>query len=476
MKRFSILLLLNFLIAQAGFSQITANDVGLKSISTKMWATEGESLQISGILSNRGTQVLNQVTVNWSANGGDTHAWTMDNLSLIKSRDTSFIHPAALVVEGSEDIELKVWVSDPNGEADEQSRNDTLTKTIQVITEFPERHILLEEFTGAWCGWCPRGPITYRDQILPQFPNVILAALHNGDDMVTTNGNTVVSAYASGFPSGMIDRKAIGDYPVALGTGDWIPVLRQMDREFTPASIEIYNYYWTDTYEWKIDVVVDFIMDYTADMRVNCIILEDSVHGSGSGYNQSNYYNTMTDYPELNGAGNPIVGYRHNHVVRDMLGGAWGASGVIPKNAKRGERYIFSRTIKPQQGWNLKNIRLVGVLQVYNSSSAQRPVLNAAETTFNLATGSSLEELPTHISLYPNPALDAAVIEISSTVNDQVNIEISTVSGQVMSRQTKLVSVGSTLVPLQTNSWNPGLYLVRVTTREGQHTLRLVKN
>ena len=75
--------------------------------------------------------------------------------------------------------------------------------------------------------------------------------------MAFTNGNTVTSAFGAGFPTGMIDRKSIGGRSIALSTPDWIIALNEMDKEFTPAAINIYNYYWPDTYEWKIEVVVD---------------------------------------------------------------------------------------------------------------------------------------------------------------------------------------------------------------------------
>ena len=235
----------------------------------------------------------------------------------------------------------------------------------------------MEDHTGAWCGWCPRGPITYRDAIKPNYPNTILVALHNGDDMAIADGNTVIQSYITGFPSGMIDRRNPGDFPFGMSTGDWRTAIEMMDRDFTPVELNVYNYFYPDTYEWQIDVVVDFIIDYQGDLRLNCFILEDSVTGTGSGYDQINYYNTRTDIPELTGIGSPIAGYYHNDVVREMLGGPWGQSGIIPNKAKKGERYIFSRTIKAKTDrWRMENIHLVGIIQAFNSNASYRPILN----------------------------------------------------------------------------------------------------
>lgn len=475
MKRYLAFVILASCITGTSLGQLAANDAGLRRVTTKIWAQTGESVWVSGDFTNLGTEVLQTLNINWSVDEGETHSWVMDELNMSKSRDSSFVHPEALIVVGNQDITLKVWLSDPNGQQDEKSRNDTIYHTIQVIEQFPERHVLLEEFTGAWCGWCPRGPITYRDEILPNYPNVILAALHNGDDMVTTNGNAVVSSFAGSYPSGMIDRRAIGDRPITLGTGDWMPALKDFDKEFTPASINVYNYYWPDTYMWQIDVVVDFIMDYSGDLRLNCIILEDSVTGTGSGYNQYNYYNTLTDYPELEGAGNPITGYYHNHVVRDMLGGSWGASGIIPSKVKRGDRYIFSRTIKPKVDWDMRQIHLVGVLQAYSSTTAYRPVLNASKSSLEMATGYDVLDLQTSIKVYPNPIEKQAVVEISSSVNTHGKIEVINLSGQILDQQNLIISTGKNQYTLDSSSWKTGIYFIRFTSKDHSEVIKINK-
>ncbi|MCK5821080.1 MAG: Omp28-related outer membrane protein [Bacteroidales bacterium] len=476
MKKIALLLSLCSLLFSNSYAQIAANDVELLSISTNIWARPGDVVQIKGSFKTKGTDVLDRATFSWSVGDGDVYSFVMGNLNMSKNRDSTFTHPDLLTIAGSEDIIVKVWVSEPNGEADVESRRDTLYRTIQIIGEFPERQIILEEFTGAWCGWCPRGPITYRDEILPAHPNVILAALHNGDDMTFSAGNTVVGAYAAGFPSGMIDRRAVGNFPINLSTNQWIQALNQMDTEFTPAAINVYNYYYPDTYEWKIDVVVDFIMDFSGSLRLNCFILEDSVIGTGSGYDQSNYYNTRTDIPELQDIGNPIIGYKHNHVVRDMLGGAWGQTGIIPNTVKRGDRYIFSRTIKPKGINDIRNVHLVGVLQAYSSNKANRTILNAKKVDVSLATGYNWTQVETKLKLYPNPVLDIAILEMDYQNAGHGIIEVVNISGQTVYHTEFEARSGKQVVEIDTKNWNAGVYFVRATQNDKVQVIKLVKN
>lgn len=477
MKKLILLLVASISIFSSSNAQLAANDVELMSISTNIWARSGDNVQITGNFKTKGTQVLEYTTISWSANEGEEHSFVMQNINLSKSQDTSFTHPELLVITGEKDVIVKVWVSLPNGEVDAESRRDTLYRTIQVINEFPERHILLEEFTGAWCGWCPRGPVAYRDDVLPKYPNVILAALHNGDDMVFSSGNTIVSSFAAGFPSGMIDRRAIGALPVALSTNQWASALDQMDTEFTPAAVNVYNYYYPDTYEWKIDVVVDFIMDFSGDLRINCFILEDSVSGTGSGYNQVNYYNTRTDIPEFSGVGNPIVGYKHNHVVRDMIGGPWGKSGIIPSQVKRGDRYIFSKTIKPKQGSDIRQTHLVGILQAYSSNIQNRVILNAsAKTEVHMATGYSLSDIETKLKVYPNPINDNAIVEMEFISAGECKVEIINLSGQTVYQKLFTGTPGKQNIGFDASKWDSGVYFMRVTQNNKVQVEKIIKN
>lgn len=56
--------------------------------------------------------------------------------------------------------------------------------------------------------------------------------------------------------------------------------------------------------------------------------MEDSVVGYGHGYDRKNYFNTTVGHP-CYGAGDTIIGYMRHHVLRKVLTGAWGLTGVI---------------------------------------------------------------------------------------------------------------------------------------------------
>src|SRR4051812_47079920 len=66
------------------------------------------------------------------------------------------------------------------------------------------RHVMLEEFTGAWCGWCVRGSLAIHN-LDEKYPGqVIPVAVHGpvsyGEPMATLQGDSLING--TGGPQG----------------------------------------------------------------------------------------------------------------------------------------------------------------------------------------------------------------------------------------------------------------------------------
>ena len=85
-----------------------------------------------------------------------------------------------------------------------------ITLVLSVYSQ-PVKRVLLEQHTGAWCGWCVDGTVKM-DSILALHPdNVIGVKIHNGDSMFIPE-QSILSAQVTGlgissYPSGTIDRR-----------------------------------------------------------------------------------------------------------------------------------------------------------------------------------------------------------------------------------------------------------------------------
>ena len=96
---------------------------------------------------------LTQIDVVWQLNDGEKHSNTIQNLNLGIGQSYYYRHTDSVVFdEGSNNI--KVWVENPNGVADQSNENDTLNFSLKALGENGDRKILLEHFTQASCGPC----------------------------------------------------------------------------------------------------------------------------------------------------------------------------------------------------------------------------------------------------------------------------------------------------------------------------------
>lgn len=472
-KIFTFILIACLFSLQSLTAQDTVNDAGLLVLQMNDYSKYGE-MSVKGAFKNNGNVNLTNVIINWQIDDGAVQRYYKDNFDIRPGQSWFFLHPEMVEFSQTKNYFVKVWVASPNGEADSNSDNDTLIHRVQVIQQFPEKHSLVEEVTGAWCGYCPRAPIIFESVVKPAHPNAIMVAIHSGDGMYTSDSRAVMDTYVTGVPCGFVNRSKPSPYSVSMSPEQWKGALDKMDPEYTPADLNVYNYYNPETREWKIDVVADFVLDIAGDLRLNCYIVEDSLTGEGRSWDQRNFFNNSASdpYMELMGAGDPIPNYVHNHVVRKMLGGSWGEEGIIPKEAIAGERYVYSQTFTAPESWNMDNIHLIGLLQSYNSDINKRPILNVKEAQLANITGTRIFTNQDQVKVYPNPSNKQLSVELPSYDTDS-KLDILDTQGRVVFSRT--IKAGSAqIISINCEDWVSGIYFYRTINRNKMITGRII--
>jgi hypothetical protein len=133
--------------------------------------------------------------------------------------------------------------------------------------------------------------------------------------------------------------------------------------------------------------------DITGPVRVNVVVVEDSVVGSGNQFDQVNAFNTQAGHPFYQ-RGNPIKNYPHRHVARFMADGTWGATGVIPDNPKAGSVYTKQYSFTVNASWKPERMSLVGLVQKYSDNVGAREILQAVEESLLIrSTRATLEQV-----------------------------------------------------------------------------------
>ena len=342
--------------------------------------------------------------------------------------------------------------------------------------QFALKKVVLEEHTGAWCGYCADGAVRMQ-AVLDNYPTrVIGVAVHDGDAMVCSDGSAISSFYVGGYPQGCIDRTG-----PAISRGLWMSSTNGRLTTLTTASVSLESVTWnSSTREISCTVRADFDNSESGDMRLNLIVVEDNVTGTGSGYNQANYDNGTVGHTYY-GAGNPIVGFNHRHVAREYLGGAWGDSGIIPSAVTGGSSYTKTYTYTLPAGYDENEVHLVGMVQRYGATNTDREIMNSEEgKLMDLLTSTQDREESVYVNAYPNPFSDAVTITFDMKETGNLTADVLDLQGKVVATLLNgKVNAGShTLTWNGTNDANVaaanGMYLIRVSNGNAVTTKRVL--
>jgi hypothetical protein len=252
---------------------------------------------------------------------------------------------------------------------------------IGTIDAAPVKRVLLEQHTGAWCGWCVDGTVVMEDLLTTYPDQVIGCKFHNGDAMVIPEQAEIGNAMGlTGFPTGSVDRTMFGS-AIFLDRGNWkSAVTNQMDKA-PKCDVELVYSLDPATNAFVGTVKVTMLANVSRGLKYNIYILEDSCSGTGSQWDQSNYYSNNSNFPTHPYYSKPskIIGYQHMKTVRACLGGSFGLAGDIPNPAVNGAVYKQNFKYTLNASWKKKDLLFVGIVQA--DDDAGREIFNCAYGT-----------------------------------------------------------------------------------------------
>jgi len=233
------------------------------------------------------------------------------------------------------------------------------------------KNVLIEEFTGAWCGYCPDGAHRVENLINDNDGRVVGVSLHSGDAMEVAHTNYLETTYQNtGFPSGMVDRVPV-DGNTSMNRGYWEYVANDQLIKISSCGLAIKSE--VNGNKANIEVHAGFNSTLNGDdYRLTVYLIEDGVTGTGSGYDQRNYYNTDSESP-FNNLGDPIEGYEHNHTLRAVLSESLGDA-ISPSSLVSGGEHIDTYTVD-LSSYNKNNLSIVAFVTYMGSSITEHDIL-----------------------------------------------------------------------------------------------------
>jgi hypothetical protein len=436
----------------------------------------GNDATVRGQVRNLGTDVITSFDLTWS-DGTNEATDNISGVSLENFDTYDFEHSAPFTIADGANT-LTVSISNINGGVDENPDNDSKTANIEGIVPAEGKVVVGEEATGTWCPWCPRGEVFMNfmeDNFGDYWEGV---AVHNEDPMMVNeydDGLTGLPGF-TGFPSVAVNRDDIVD-PTQL-EGEFFDRITD-----DPVAVLVNGAEYDEaTGELKVSVSATFNEEVQGDYRVNVILTEDGVTGTGSGYAQANAY--------AGGNNGPMGGYEnlpspvpasmmvYDHVGRALLGGFEGADDSLPESIEGGEVRIVNYTTTLDGDWNAENMHIVSIITLPNGD-----IDNAASTTIAEAEDNGYIDIAVNtaevvenasIKISPNPMVADANIFLNILEASPVSMELRNSVGQLVAAQQFGQLQGLQTLPLNASNLSSGIYFVELNVGGQKITEKIV--
>jgi len=342
-----------------------------------------------------------------------------------------------------------------------------------------EKGVLVEHYTGAWCGICPHGWETM-EAVVEGLDNIMVVSVHQGDVLEIPEAVPVINAYIGGFPSATTDRFLFPSAgSVAIVYYDYATYVPQRLDYEPRVAVYAASVYDSNTRQLDIDVQAHFVDTVYGDIRFNCYIVEDSVVGPAQANGENDNPNSA-----YFGLGDPIVNYPHPNVVRRMLGSSWGTAGVIADTVFPGDTFSHGYSYTLPASWNDDRISLVAMVQMYHLNPNKREVLNILPLELNQymipadttdTTGGTTGIGETRATLpYKLVTLSDRLLIIPQSLSGNVAVRIYNQGGQVV-RYSQYHVDAMQPVDIPTGTLQPGVYLLGVEHAGETYFQRFVK-
>jgi hypothetical protein len=450
-----------------GFGTQPAVDAELAEIALPALVANGSNTTLSGKIVNAGTSALTSYTIKYSVNGAAAVSQNFTAQNIPSGTVGSFTLSPAYNAASPGNKDFVFWVE---AASDARNYNDTINASTAVSTGGSgTKKVLLEEFTTAVCQFCPDGEVVV-GQILASTPEAIAVGIHAGfgtDAMTIPAHSAYAAAFTTGAPTACIDRVLFaGQTTVGHSRTVWQANVNAQKTNLTPIDISIGGTITgTNTIDINVDVQVKDAISNWQDANLTIFVVEDSVIGTGSGYNQVNAYQGQ-NHPYGN-AGNPIIGYPHRHVVRDVPTGTWGDATFLTSAPVVNTTISKTYSITLNPGWNKSKMEFVVFMNYYNASTGNdaREIINVSHISYEqIVVGVEENDLAiSKLGIHPNPTSGNINVNFELEQSENVTIEVLDLLGKSVSVQNfgTLVS-GAQKLNMDLSDLNSGIYFVKI--------------
>ena len=449
-------------------------DLSTLTMNTPFYVQTSSSNTITGTLVNQGVTTTTSMRMNYSINNGAPVSTNLSSLSIAALATYNYSCGTPWVPSTAGTYTVRVWADNINGSNVDQSHaNDTATKIVTVVNSFPPHRVVVEEGTGTWCGWCPRGAVFMEDLAINHPGTAIGIAVHNADPMTVTVYDAGISGMIGGYPSIVVDRMDVDDpsnveAQFQAHTGNFGFATLSMPSSFNTTSRVLTG-----------SASITMATGLTGSYRLAMVTTQDAVTGTTSTYNQTNYYSSTSQNLPLVGAGHnwqtepnpvPAANMTYDHVARSISGGFTGQSGSLPGTLVDGNTYTYTFTYTVPAAYNIANMH--AYLLLIDQTTGY--ILNGNEGSITVGINENHPNIA-DVTVYPNPMNSSSTIGISLTSSQDVAVSVFNMLGEnVATINAGNLSAGAHDINFDSSKLNSGVYFVKVTAGTSSVSKKIV--
>ena len=290
-----------------------------------VYAKVGESANAEVLLTNNGITPISSIDYTITTDGvagAEQHADVVSPIAFSSNGEIIISIPA----EAENSIKNKtLTITKVNGNANEAA-DKTALFTLYSLSEIISRNALVEQFTGTGCGYCPRGHMgmaKMREAYGDRFAGVAIHQYSNQSaDAMFIARNSYAKHGLTGAPSARINRGEEvdpyygSDYDILLDVAAELAIPAMAD-------VQVSGNFNED--KTKVDAKASLRPLFDENYKLEFVLIADGLTGTGTGWNQTNYYAQYTvsqvgeDFADVCEGGkygtNPIQGYTFNDVA-----------------------------------------------------------------------------------------------------------------------------------------------------------------
>ena len=338
-------------------------NLALQNVNVKQYVKMGTPFSVSGTVKNLAALAVENFEVSYKI--GENDAVVVPFTAEIASGKTTTFTIDNIAIETDGAYDFTVEVVSVNGNADEDNSDNTLTYTVNSMSNLVPRKVLIEEFSTTQCGNCPRVH-TVMSEILEGRDDIALVVHHAGygqDNYTISASRSYLNFYESSTyaPALMLDRTNLAEQG-AEGYDPNVGSVPAPGPVFAPTSKK------------EIEKYIDYCMAQPAFVTVN---IDDSYNPETRELTVRVYGESVIELPQtpylyifatesgmINYQANGGNDYEHNHAIRAVLTSTWGDELEL-----NNFQYDETRTYTLDKKWNPDNMDIIAFIAHYDGTN-----------------------------------------------------------------------------------------------------------